>query len=119
MAEQIRKFFDLGQNSRLESLHLTDVAFSFCSAGARGVGSHIPVFLSQITSLQELYFDISHASAIEPEVWSDIDQQLNRPQFSNLRLVKFKLDPARRVVDSELVTDNLPLSAARGIFRFC
>jgi hypothetical protein len=118
VADEIQKFFDLGQNSRLESLHLTDVAFSFCNAGARAVGSHIPVFLSQITSLQELYIDISHASAIKPGVWTDIDEQLNRPQFSNLRLVKFKLNPARRVEDSELVKDNLPLSAARSIFRF-
>jgi hypothetical protein len=48
VADKIRKFFDLGQHGRLESLHLTDVAFSFCTAGARAVGSHIPVFCPKL-----------------------------------------------------------------------
>jgi hypothetical protein len=82
-------------------------------------GSHIPVLLSQVISLEKLRIDIFHAPRIEPEVWFNIDRQLNRPQFANLRRVKFELNPARRVEDVKLVKDNLPLSAARGIFLFC
>jgi hypothetical protein len=84
------------------------------------VGSYIPVLLSQVTSLEKLRIDIFHASDIEPEVWINIDQQLNRPQLANLLQVNLSVDSSsdRRTEDSILVKDKLPLTVARGVVHF-
>jgi hypothetical protein len=83
-------------------------------------GSHIPVLLSQVTSLEKLRIGIRNASVIEPKVRINIDQQLNRPQFANLQQVDIRVISYgdRRIKDSILVKDKLPLTAARGIVHF-
>jgi hypothetical protein len=78
------------------------------------------VLLSRITSLQveELFINISEASAMEFEVWAKIDLQLDRPQFSNLRRLKFSFDFGWRAGDIRFIKDRLPLCTTRRIILF-
>jgi hypothetical protein len=116
LTEDIQRCFDLSRCDGLQSLHLNDED-TFDYGMSEG---HIPVLLSKIISLriEELFINISDASAIKPEVWTKIDLQLDQPQFSNLQQLNFSLNAVRRAKDIGFVKDRLPLCATRGILRF-
>jgi hypothetical protein len=114
MTEDIQKCFDLSHNDTLHSLHLNDQG----AVVDESLGGHIPMLLSQITSLEELFIDISDASAIGSKVWTKIDLQLDHPRLSNLRRLNFTLDADRRAKDIGFIKGRLPLCTARGIVRF-
>jgi hypothetical protein len=81
-------------------------------------GKHIPIFLSQVICLEELSIDIFSGSAIGPEIWIDIDRQLDMPKFSNLRRLNFFFPPNFVGKDRAFIEEMLPLCTRRGILRF-
>lgn len=114
---EIRKYFDLSHNCGLQSLRLSDLG-RFVNFDVFEVGGHIPVLLSQITSLEELFITISGA-IVQPQVWIAIDQVLDRPQFSNLRKLNLSFDADHGYDDVTFITGYLPSCAVRGIIRLC
>jgi hypothetical protein len=115
--DDIPGYFDLRQHHGLQSLFLNDVVICDRGGGKR-IGYHIPVLLSQITSLEELTIYTVHPLHIKPEIWNSIDQQVDRLHFSNLRRLSIRLGPAHTARDIVFVTAKLPLCAQQGILRF-
>jgi hypothetical protein len=115
--EKFLEYFNLSQNNALESLYIDDLA-TFGDYDDEEIGCHIPVLLTQITSLQELTIEFSDTLVIESNIWNTIDRQADR-----LNLQRFNIglswNISGKLKEIECVKEHLPLCVARGILRFC